>query len=268
MEEWILMDNLFDVSESKSWFKTYLDEKKQSKAFLSTGYNGLDTCVDGFYKGTFNVIGARPGVGKTTLLLNLVLKNPGIPILFFTTEISKNILMEKLLCMLTLENHKEVRSNPRHFNGSLDKLLEEFGIYKICIVDMSCPGTNDVRQAVYGSKETPRLIFIDYFQNLFTKESKAWEYAKNVQDLTALAKETDSTVVCASQLHRISPEFLKNLRDEKEYEPQMSDLKETGKLEEASNCVFFLFQRDGKLVLKIAKNRLGETGYIKFGVLW
>lgn len=262
------MEELLNLKDAYLWFKKYLDERKTSGGFVRSGFRNLDNYIDGYYPGTFVVLGARPGVGKTTWLINQVLNFPGVPTLFVTTEFSKAILMEKLLSAATLKPHKVIRTNPYCFNGSLEKLMQEIGLYPLCMVDAGSPGTNDIRQIVYNLPEPPRIIIVDYFQNLFTRNSEAWEYAKNVVDLLALAKETKSTVICASQLKRPLQESLINLKDEKEYEPLMSDLKETGKLEEAAHLVMFLFQKNNELFLKIAKNRNGESGIIPYGVLW
>ena len=242
------------------WFKDYTINKKKTKTYIPTNYMLLDSYIDGLYGGCLYLIGARPGIGKTTFVLNLLSKQKGKKCLVFTTETSKEKFLEKFLSLVLHLEYKNLRQNLIE-TTTLFNDLECLKAYNIYLVDCYKPTVKQIEDKV--KEILPDILIIDYFQNVRIQSQmyKYQEYTNNVENIFNISRNYNIPVILCSQLKR----FSENRKDD---EPELSDFKETGKLEETAHAVMLLHQTDGRLVCSLAKNRDGQIGELKFKGLW
>ena len=249
--------------EDLSWFKTYLDQKKGGNiAYVPTNYHNLNDLIDGFYRGTLITIGARPSIGKTTLSLNLVNQlYKSHKCLVFSTEDTKEKLIEKLISMQTTIPHKEIRTHVKERYDEIIQGMESVKSRNLEIVDISNPSIIQVEDAI--KMVQPRFVVFDYFQNISIGTNDKWSsagiYATIVQKMASLARDHKLTFILLSQLKRFG--------DDDTRPPRLSDLKETGKLEEASHVVMLLRQTEEGMVVDVAKNREGPKGEVTLRIM-
>lgn len=241
------------------------DCSKGKKIGYSTGFKALD-----YYfriENKFYIIAARPSHGKTSLALRmayLISKNMGKPAVFFSAESSDLDCMTRLLCMEAKIDRNYVISSDWQNNVAVAKEISDSKI----IIDNAIRLTpNKLRaRARKYVREGAGIVFIDYLQKMRPdkrhKESSRYDYFSDmVNDVDTLKKELDVPVVLLSQLNREVDK-----RDDKM--PQLSDLKETGEIEQAADLVLFLMRpynyspsSDKDLVkVKIGKQRDGKIG--------
>ncbi len=256
--------------------------KKKKKRFitgLETGFHKLDELTSGLQLGDFIIIAGRPSMGKTAFGLNIAIRvaernNCGCAI--FSLEMAKELLAQRVLCSEAKVSLKNLRL------GTLTR--EEWT--RLTTVGMSSPYESeiyiddtpslsvlDIRAKTRRLKaEIPlALIVIDYMQliegardiraGFRSRQEMMTEISKS---LKALAKELNLAVVCISQLSR-SPER----RDPKKPRPLLSDLRESGAIEQDADLVIFLYRDEvynkeskdkGKAEIIIAKQRNGPVG--------
>ena len=248
-------------TKNLSWFVDYM-EVKSGSYYIPSSFESIDNVIDGFYPGTLVVVGARPNIGKTTLLLNFLERlSRNNMCLFFSTETSKEKIIERLASLRLKIPHKELRVNTAQYIEKIKEKLGELESSNLYIVDDSAPSLEDVEKAIKSSNA--RIVLFDYFQNVSLPFKRGWqsnagEYARIVEGFARLARENNLTFILASQLKRFSEDREK---------PILSDLKETGKLEEAAHVVMLLSQNGG-LTVDIAKNKEGMKGEVLLKGEW
>jgi replicative DNA helicase len=256
----------------------YLHAHRGEISGVRTGFGDLDTLTTGLQKSDLVILAARPSVGKTSFALNIAehaavkdRKSVGI----FSLEMSKEQLVLRLLSSVSNIDSQRLRSG----------FLEELDFARIA------PAMNSLSEAPIYIDDTPNittmelrtkarrlqaeagvdLIIVDYLQLM--QSSTTTRDANRVQEvseisrgLKALARELKVPVIALSQLSR-QPE----MRESKE--PRLSDLRESGSIEQDADLVMFLWrekergsddqQTDGEVVkLKLSKHRNGPTGEI------
>lgn len=247
---------------------------------IPTGFPDLDRMTAGLQKGDLVIVAGRPAMGKTSFVLNIA-ENMAIthqiPVAIFSLEMSKEQLVQRLLCaegrvnaqnlrrgMLTDEEYKRLAAAAGHLNTA-----------PIWIDDSPGSTVLEMRAKARRLKAEVELgaLIIDYLQ-LMTSVSRAENRQQEVSEISrglkALAKELGIPVVALSQLSR-APEQRSG-----DHRPQLSDLRESGSLEQDADLVMFLYRpeyylgpedRDGaslegKAELIIGKQRNGPTGTI------
>jgi replicative DNA helicase len=254
----------------------YLHQHKGEISGIRTGFKDLDTLTSGFQKSDLILIAARPSVGKTSLALNIAEQAAvieGKTVGIFSLEMSKEQLVLRLLSSVA-----NIDSQRLH-NG----FLEEMDFTRLA------PAMNSLAEAPIFIDDTPNistmelrtkarrlqaesgldLIVVDYLQlmqsSLSLRESnRVQEVGEISRGLKALARELQVPVVALSQLSR-QPE----MRTERE--PRLSDLRESGELEQSADLVLFLWREkerggededpEGEVIkLRLAKHRNGPTG--------
>jgi len=256
-----------------SWFRSHMEVRKKHVSYIGTRFNGLNRIIDGLYPGTLSIVAARPGKGKTTFSQNLV---DGLidkhRVLIFSTETSKEVYFEKLVCIRAEIPHKSVRTDIKSVIEPMEMALGSLENGNLFINDNSGPTLDTVRRAI--DIVEPKIVVFDYFQNIgFGAETGGYSsfkssherYAGAIQQFANIAREKKIHVCVTSQLKR----FTDGRHDDDR--PMLSDLKETGKLEEAAHLVMFLYAnrpRDEYMNVEIAKNRDGEIGEFKVKGLW
>ncbi|RPI86037.1 MAG: hypothetical protein EHM34_00555 [Nitrosopumilales archaeon] len=234
-----------------------------------SGYNLLDQCLEGFNKKHYIIIGARPGVGKTTFVLNLMRRfmERNLKIGFFSLEMSAEDVISKYACICSGVDHKKVS---RGTGLTLDEFNAVCKAYKsvgdsIIIDDQP---NLPVSQLTARAKRMVlandvKVIFIDYLSEVkgegrFVNKQEEMQHVS--KSLRAIAKNLNVPVICIAQLNRESE---KGNRD-----PIKSDLRESGQIEADAYSILLLHRdeekRPGIMSLNVVKNRLGREAKFDF----
>ncbi|GAB3061113.1 DnaB-like helicase C-terminal domain-containing protein [Salinicoccus sesuvii] len=258
-------------------FKSLYEEK--DTAVIKTGLNPLDHLITGMEQGQFNLIAARPSMGKTALALqvarNMEEENKNIEILFFSLETTEMNVTQRILSNMTNVNLMKFKQPKEMMTmEDIDKVLSAIELYNessIKIYDDARLTPNAVRAAASNVPvDKTGVIFIDYIQlmDADTRHREKRHILEEVsRELKVIAKEMNVTIIALSQLSRAS-----DGRQDKR--PVLSDLRETGQLEQDANIVAFCYRDDyyfgngggqrenGAVDLEIiiAKNKDGPTG--------
>ena len=277
-----------DTSNSKveSFLDTYKslieDLKDTSKKceYIPSGYKQLDKKIKGFFKGGLNIIGARSGVGKSALVVNLLSnilmrEETTRPAILFSLEMPNKQVLSRFLCLLGhIDNNAflEKRVEPYQWSNvfnAIQKLVikdeNDNHIPKLFFDDSTAITVADIASKCralsrkYGGLS---CIAVDYLQLMRSgkrTENRTLEIADFTRQLKLLAKEFDCPVLCLSQLNR-------SIENRKSDTPQMSDLRESGAIEQDADLILFITRNDntGETTVHIAKNRNGETGQVPF----
>ena len=248
---------------------------------VPSGFVELDRHTSGFQKSEFIVIGARPSVGKTALALTMASYmsiRKGIPVGFFTLEMSGKSLMQRLLSAESKIDSNRIRSGMLKASD-FAKLTEAAGrIYDAPLFIEDTPNIKllDLRAQARRMKknEDIQAIFIDYI-GLIDPENKNnvprhEQVAEISRSLKSLARELDIPIICLSQVGRQS----------EGKEPTLADLRESGSIEQDADVVMFIHkQRDTDKDLGhetqevietdiiLAKQRNGPIGTCKVGFI-
>jgi len=254
-----------------------LHDRKETVTGVPTGFRDLDGLTAGFHNSEFIVIAARPSMGKTALSLNIS-QYAGIKtdysVGFFSLEMAKEQVVIRLLCAEAQLDIKKVRTG---FIGERDfeklKLSAEVLSRAKIFVDETATLTVMEMKAKARRLKMERnldLLFIDYMQLMRAGgrfENRTQEMSYISRSLKELAKEIKIPVVGISQLSR-APE--KERRGEPI--PQLSDLRESGAIEQDADVVIFIYRPElyrpddetirGIAKVNVAKQRNGPTGRI------
>jgi replicative DNA helicase len=259
-------------------------QKHGESGGLKTDFFELDDMTGGFQKGEFIVIAARPSMGKTALALNIAV-NMAIKeekaVGFFSIEMSKHQVMMRMLSSRASIDMSALMTGRKRLNQQEWRALElaagELGNARIYIDDSASLSIIEMKtraRRLWREKGLD-VVFVDYLQlmkvtgeQLRRNDSRAQEVAIISASLKELAKELQLPVVALAQLNR-APEQRGTRRDGPKY--QLSDLKESGAIEQDADVVMFLHREDqvdkdterkGEADLIIAKQRNGPTGKI------
>ena len=246
---------------------------------LATGYYELDDLTCGLQNGEMIIVAGRPSMGKTSLALNIaehVGFMDGVPVVVFSLEMGRQQLAERFLCSISEIDSQKVRRgllSDEDYKKLADACAElsEAPVY---IDDTSTLTPLELRAKArrLKSRHDIRCIIVDYLQLMHLGggrvESRQQEITTISRYLKALARELNVPVVVLSQLNR-SPEGREGHR------PRMSDLRESGSIEQDADVVMLLhredyyhrgqedYQQDNTAELIIAKQRNGPTGSVK-----
>ena len=237
---------------------------------VPSGLYDLDKSTNGWQKSDLILLAARPSMGKTALALNMALNaaRRGKVVAIFSLEMSKMQLGNRLLSLESGVNSQFLNTGnlSREDINALADALERLAELKLYIDDTAGITLLELRSKARQLKHTPGLdlIIIDYLQ-LMTggrQENRQQEISEISRNLKALARELDVPILALSQLSRSV-----ELRAEKK--PQLSDLRESGSLEQDADIVMFLYRdeyynrdeaaNENLAEVIIAKNRNGPT---------
>ena len=266
----------FDIQEEMD--ETVESIQDDESKLIKTGYDEIDRLAGGLTRGEITVIGGRPGHGKTTFLVNLLanMVGRGYKCVLFNRELPNSELLKKLIA---LESGKLSYSMIR--NGIFDTTgIKELEKTKQFIVQKYNSKMlrmfDNIRDFPKASAEVkkfrPDVILDDYIQLISPTrqiEQRRLQLEALVNDYKWLAKEHKCVVVLASQLNRSLEMRSANAK------PQLSDLAESGAIEQVAENVFFTYydykingnQSKGKNIISIVarKVRYGETGECDLG---
>ena len=237
---------------------------------LYTGITDLDNIICGLHKEELTIIGARPGVGKTTFALQIAeyIARKGVETAIISLEMSDYQVIQKMIARRTRVNSYKMRL------GTLEKNdLEKIGQASVEISQLPIHLITNARTLQHienitrklKNKSNLGLLVIDYIQLIKNKgkfNSREQEVADITRTLKLLSLELKIPIIGLCQLSRNATK----------QEPTLADLRESGAIEQDADNVFFLYQEKESeesivdITLKIAKQRAGEIGkvYLKF----
>ena len=260
-----VFDRLTELAESGSAFPG-----------LSTGLMDLDRKINGLNKSDLILIAARPGMGKTSLALNVALnaaKKSGKTIAFFSLEMSREQLGMRLM------SNESFVDNQKLATGQLsEEEWSKLGLASSALsqTDIRVDDNPTITVAEINAKcrrlDNLALVVVDYLQ-LMTSSGERSSSNENRQQIVSdisralkiMAKELNVPVICLSQLSRAN-------ESRQDKRPMLSDLRESGAIEQDADIVLFLYRDDyyhedspEKNVAEciVAKNRHGETGTVR-----
>jgi replicative DNA helicase len=258
-----------------------LFEQKRLITGVPTGFVDLDEMTRGLQSGDLIIVAARPSMGKTSLVLNIaqyVATQPGMTVGFFSLEMSKESLFLRLLTSeAQIDSHRLMSGAIGQKDyGRISHALETLSSMRLYIDDSSNIGVLEMRAKTRRLKAEHglSLIVIDYIQLMSGRgrfENRTLELAAISRSLKGLAKELNVPIVVLSQLSR-GPE------SRSDHRPQLSDLRESGALEQDADLVALIYRDDvynkdlnnpdaGTAELIVAKQRNGPTGVVKLAFL-
>jgi replicative DNA helicase len=265
----------------KESFRT-IDQLAQSKELvtgLPTGFVDLDEKTSGLQKGDLIIVAARPAMGKTSLCLNIAqyaAQKTGEVAGVFSLEMAKEQLVLRLLCAdARVDAHRLRTGNLQEKDWArLAKAYADLSQTRIFIDDSATLTPLEMRAKCRRLKAEHGLglIIVDYLQLVSGAgrvENRQQEIASISRSLKGLAKELDIPLIALSQLSR-APEA----RTEKR--PQLSDLRESGALEQDADVVMFIYREEeykptdenrGIAEIIIGKQRNGPTGTVKLAFI-
>ena len=255
--------------------------KNKTTKLIKTGYDSVDKFSGGLTRGEITIIGGRPGHGKTTVMINMLANvlEQGHKAIFFSRELPNSELVKKIVCLESQQlSYGQVRKNIfsedslKYFNNALALIRKKYSSDKFLMFD-------NVRDFASSSGEVkkfkPDIIFDDYIQLIACdsrEDQRRLQIEKLVNDYKWLAKETDAVVVLASQLNR----FIERAGSRgKALMPQLSDVAESGAIEQVAENVFFSYydykvqgeKGKGKNIITLlaSKVRYGDSGAVDLG---
>lgn len=254
-------------------------QKKRLLTGLETGFYKLDEMTSGVQNGDLIIIAGRPSMGKTSFALNLAVNlavRNRVPVAFFSLEMSKELLIQRLICSEARIPLRALRAGTlgRDAWQRISAVCGLFYEIEFFIDDSPRLSVLDIRAKARRLKSQVPLgmVVIDYLQLIEgVKESRSIARQEVISEISrslkALAKELNIPVACLSQLSR-SPER----RDAKKPIPQLADLRESGAIEQDADLVILLYRDEfynenslekGMARIIIAKQRNGPTGQFK-----
>ena len=255
------------------------NRKKGDITGVPSGFQDLDNQISGFQNSDLIVLAARPSMGKTALALNIARNaaiNNNMKLGFFSLEMSTQQLTERLLSSEAEISSHLVRTGklPKRDWSKLSEAANSLSQANIYIDDS--PGLNimELRAKARQMKldKNIDMILVDYLQLLHKQgkvESRQQEISYISRSLKALAKELNIPIIALSQLSR-APE------SRSDHRPIMSDLRESGAIEQDADIVLFIFRKfvyskdeedKGIAELIVSKHRNGPTGVVKLSFI-
>ena len=255
-----------------------IDEASRSDGTVTgvtTGFRELDKITAGLHPSDLIILAARPAMGKTSFALNIA-QNAAIKgnasVLIFDLEMADVQLGMRLLSMesnVEMDKLKKGTLSPYEDWPKVQEAMERLGNANIAIDDTPSLSIFEIKNKCRRKKAEDGLdlVIIDYLQLMSIEgrtESRQQEISQLSRELKLLAREIDCPVIVLSQLSR-APELRQNKR------PMLSDLRESGSIEQDADIVIFLYRDDyynedsenpGVCEVNIAKHRNGEVGTI------
>ncbi|MEM7285019.1 MAG: replicative DNA helicase [Actinomycetota bacterium] len=257
-----------------------LYEQGDSITGTPTGFVDLDELLSGLQPNSLVVLGARPAMGKTAFGLNLVAHaamQAQRPVLFFSLEMGQLEISQRLLCAearvdsTRVRNGKLTEDDWSRISHGVGRLAEA----PVWIDDNPQVTVMEIRAKARRLKSRVgdlALVVVDYLQLMTGRngaESRQVEVAEISRGLKILARELECPVVALSQLSR-------QLEQRQDKRPMLSDLRESGSIEQDADVVMFLYRDEvydadspdiGTAEILVAKHRAGPTGMVRLAFL-
>ncbi|HZZ66254.1 MAG TPA: replicative DNA helicase [Candidatus Baltobacteraceae bacterium] len=244
---------------------------------LTAGYHDIDEMTTGFQPGNFIILAARPGMGKTSFALNMAVaaaREETDPVAFFSLEMSNDELVQRLICAearISMHDMRRGNIKPHHWEKISDAMgvLNDLPMY---LDDAGGLSVSEIRSRCRRLKSSRGLsaVFVDYLQLLrpgvLSKGANRNEELSEIcRTLKTTAKDLGVPIIALAQLNR-------GVESRTEKRPMLSDLRDSGSLEQESDMVAFLY-REGYYnndvaepdltEFIVAKHRNGPTGTVR-----
>ena len=254
---------------------TKLYENKAGLTGLPTGFRDLDRMTSGLQPSDLILVAARPSMGKTAFTLNIA-QNVGVrqhkTVAFFSLEMSQEQLVQRLLCQIAHIDSQKLRTGQLNSDEEWTRLTDACDkLYESPIYLDDTPGISvaEMRSKArrLKSEHGLDLIIVDYLQLMQGRnaESRQQEISEISRSLKALARELKVPLIALSQLSR-------SVESRQDKRPMLSDLRESGALEQDADIVSFLYREDyydketeNQHITEVilAKHRNGPVGSVK-----
>jgi replicative DNA helicase len=273
----VLVQTVHEIEEAKN--------NKEDVTGVPTGYAALDRLTAGWQKNALIIVAARPAVGKTAFCLNLAMNaamhsSKPFPVAFFSLEMGAGELVKRMLSAVTDVSMDAITKGrmQEHEFIQMTQRMNKLAAAPIFLDDQAALNIFELRAKARRLKQRYdiKMIIIDYLQLMQASinggsGNREQEISKISRDLKALAKELEIPIIALSQLNR-------SVESRKESKvPQLSDLRESGAIEQDADMVMFLYRpeyyginndemgnpMDGETHIHIAKNRNGSTDTVK-----
>lgn len=257
---------------------------------VPTGYSSLDSVIYGFSRGDLVILAARPSMGKTAFALNIALNVATKPqkngdnrtVALFSLEMGAEQLVSRMLCSQGMIDSEKIRAgklNQEDLEG-LEVAIKSLNNKNIFIDDSAFIKVNEIKSKCKILKQEYGLdlIIIDYLQLLQGSkktDNRQQEVSEISRSLKQMARELECPVIALSQLSR-------SVESRQDKRPMMSDLRESGSIEQDADIVSFLYRDDyynrensdeevntdvTTIEVIVAKNRHGSTGIAELAFL-
>ena len=264
---------LFNILHDTFDHISNLHDREGRLTGISTGYYDLNDITSGLQKSELIVIAARPSMGKSSLVLNIA-EHAGTkekkPTLIFSMEMSAQQVAQNMLCSTAKIDAHLLRTGKLDDNqfSNLSLAMGDLSESEIYIDDTPGLGLLELRAKARRLKlqHNIQMIIVDYLQLMEARkaENRQQEISSISRGLKALARELEVPVIAVSQLNR-------SVETREGHTPRMSDLRESGSIEQDADVIILLHREDyydptkrpGEVDLNIAKQRNGPTGKVK-----
>lgn len=245
-----------------------LSNNPEQSAGLPTGFSAIDNLLVGMGAGDMVLVGARPGVGKTSFTMNIATrasKNLGKTVCVFSLEMSAEQLVMRMISNEARIDNTVLRSGrlaTENWN-SLAIAANTLSQCNILIDDTAGMSVTMMKSRLRKIKNLG-LVVIDYLQLMQSEshsDNRAQEVGEISRGIKLMAKEFGVPVLTCAQLNRA-------VEARKDGLPQLSDLRDSGSIEQDADSVMFLHRKEGeeqRVQVVIAKNRHGATGIVELG---
>ena len=258
-------------------------DEREKYLGVPTGFSKLDSMISGLNRSDLIIVGARPAMGTTSCALNAarnVAVNSGRKVLFFSLEMSKEQLAQRVVSMEARIEGVKMR------NGKLEDkdwerlavATESLSTAPLYLDDKSDITVNEMKARIRRLHNV-ECVIVDYLQLMKSgtkTDSRVQEVSEITRNLKLMAKDLEVPVMVLAQLSRGTE------RGSKSHRPQLSDLRESGSIEQDADIVLMLFREDyyadgseneedmdvkqvDKVEVIVSKNRHGPTGSVDLG---
>lgn len=251
-----------EINDQHKQIMDYADSLNQPHESFKTGFPMLDNLTGGLPYGEVTIIGARPAVGKTAFACNIVCNHlDSLKVGLFSLEMNYKQIATRILCIKNNINGYDIRErDPDAINRVVMSLPV---LNRVIIDDSSGYGLDELNSKIRRivKEHNIRCVIIDYLGLLVlhSKATRNEQISDISQGLKRIAKELNICVIALSQLSRL-------VTQRSDPKPILSDLRDSGSLEQDAAVVMFLHREEGAMdaELLVRKNREGEVGMIPF----
>jgi replicative DNA helicase len=250
---------------------------------MASGYRDLDRMTLGFQAGDLIILAARPSMGKSALAMNIaehaLAAHPNKLVLAFSMEMNRHQMFERLVASkghIPLQLMRSGKLQHEHWSR-LSETMDNWIPARLAIDDITNLTPTQLRaiarREARKSKGEVGLIVVDYLQLMAisgNEENRATQISEITRSLKNLAKELKCPVVALSQLNR-------SVESRNDKRPLMSDLRESGAIEQDADVIMFIYRDDyytkdksldpGVAELIVAKQRNGPTGTVRLAFI-
>ncbi len=284
--------NIFDLLQNRNKMSDYvpiqqvvinalndIEEASKTKGRITgiaTGFTDIDNKLTGLHAGELILIAARPAMGKTAFALNIAQHaafRDNHKVAMFSLEMSKEQLVTRLIASESMVDSQQIRTGDLR-DSEWEKLLEGAALIgnSQMIIDDTATTLAEIRSKCRKFKQSYgiEMVVIDYLQlmtgsNIRRNESRQQEISEISRGLKVLARELQIPIVALSQLSRA-------VEQRQEKKPMLSDLRESGAIEQDADVVMFLYrdeyynpdsEKKNLAEIIVAKQRSGSTGSVE-----